>query len=32
MRSTTPEAARSFIDAQIEIWAKGMKDGGIKAD
>jgi tripartite-type tricarboxylate transporter receptor subunit TctC len=32
VRTTTPEAARSFIDAQIDIWAKVVKDNGIKAD
>ena len=29
---TTPEAARTFIDRQIEIWSKVVKDNGIKAD
>ena len=28
----TPESARSFIDMQMEIWAKVVKDNGIKAD
>ena len=28
----TPEIARSFIDKQIDIWAKVVKDNGIKAD
>ena len=28
----TPEAARTFIDKQIDIWAKVVKDNGIKAD
>ncbi len=28
----TPEAARVFIDKQIDIWAKVVKDNGIKAD
>ena len=29
---TTPEAARVFIDRQIDIWAKVVRDNGIKAD
>ena len=32
VRSSTPDAARSFIEAQIDIWAKVVKDHGIKAD
>jgi tripartite-type tricarboxylate transporter receptor subunit TctC len=28
----SPEAARSFIDKQMDIWAKVVKDNGIKAD
>ena len=28
----TPEAARIFIDKQMDIWAKVVKDNGIKAD
>ena len=32
IRSGTPDAARSFIDAQIDLWAKVVKDNGIKAD
>jgi tripartite-type tricarboxylate transporter receptor subunit TctC len=28
----SPEVARSFIDKQMEIWAKVVKDNGIKAD
>ena len=28
----TPEAATTFIDKQIDIWAKVVKDNGIKAD
>ncbi len=32
VRSSTPDAARSFIEAQIDIWAKVVKDNGIKAD
>lgn len=29
---TTPEAARSFIDGQIDVWSKVVRDNGIKAD
>ena len=29
---TTPDAARLFIDKQIDIWAKVVKDNGIKPD
>ena len=29
---TSPEAARAFIDAQIDIWAKVVRDNSIKAD
>ena len=29
---TTPEAARVFVESQIEIWAKVVRDNGIKAD
>ena len=28
----TPEAARNFIDRQIDVWAKVVKDNDIKAD
>ena len=28
----TPEAATTFIDKQIDVWAKVVKDNGIKAD
>jgi tripartite-type tricarboxylate transporter receptor subunit TctC len=28
----SPEVARSFIDKQMDIWAKVVKDNGIKAD
>ena len=28
----TPESARVFIERQIDIWAKVVKDNGIKAD
>lgn len=30
--SGTPDAARAFIDAQMDVWAKVVKDNGIKAD
>ena len=29
---TGPEAARAFIDTQIDTWAKVVKDNDIKAD
>jgi hypothetical protein len=32
IRTDTPEAARAFIDAQIDTWAKVVKDNDIKAD
>jgi tripartite-type tricarboxylate transporter receptor subunit TctC len=28
----TPEAARVFIERQMDVWAKVVKDNGIKAD
>ncbi len=28
----TPESAKAFVDRQIDIWAKVVKDNGIKAD
>jgi tripartite-type tricarboxylate transporter receptor subunit TctC len=28
----TPEAARTFIDGQIDVWAQVVKDNNIKAD
>ena len=28
----TPESARVFIERQMDIWAKVVKDNGIKAD
>ena len=28
----TPETARNFIDRQIDVWAKVVKDNDIKAD
>ena len=32
VRTTTPEAARAFIDKQLDTWAKVVKDNSIKAD
>jgi tripartite-type tricarboxylate transporter receptor subunit TctC len=32
VRTDSPEAARTFIDAQIDTWAKVVKDNDIKAD
>ena len=32
VRTGTPEAAGTFINGQIETWAKVVKDNGIKAD
>lgn len=32
VRTGTPEAARAFIDNQIDTWAKVVKDNAIKAD
>lgn len=32
VRSGLPEAARSFIDGQIDIWAKVVRENDIKAD
>lgn len=32
IRTGTPEAARSFIDQQVDTWAKVVRDNGIKAD
>ncbi len=32
IRAGTPEAARSFIEGQMDTWAKVVKDNGIKAD
>jgi len=32
VRTGTPEAARTFIDNQVDIWARVVKDNGIKAD
>jgi tripartite-type tricarboxylate transporter receptor subunit TctC len=30
--TSTPDSARAFIDRQIDVWAKVVKDNGIKAD
>jgi tripartite-type tricarboxylate transporter receptor subunit TctC len=32
LRPGTPDAARAFIDQQIDTWAKVVRDNGIKAD
>ncbi len=32
IRAGTPEAARSFIEGQMDIWAKVVKDNAIKAE
>jgi len=32
VRTGTPESAKAFIDGQIDIWAKVVKDNAIKAD
>lgn len=32
LRPGTPEAARTFIDQQIDTWARVVRDNGIKAD
>jgi len=32
VRTGTPEAAKTFIDGQIDTWAKVVRDNGIKAD
>ncbi len=32
VRTGTPEAAKAFIEGQIDTWAKVVKDNGIKAD
>ena len=32
VRNTTAQAAQQFIERQIEVWAKVVKDNGIKAD
>jgi len=32
VRTGTPQVAQVFIDGQIDIWAKVVKDNGIKAD
>ena len=32
IRTGTPQAAHSFIDQQIDLWAKVVKDNNIKAE
>ena len=32
VRTTTPEAGKAFIDAQVDTWAHVVKDNNIKAD
>lgn len=32
IRTDTPEAAQKFIETQLDIWAKVVKENGIKAD
>lgn len=32
VRSATPQAAQAFIEGQIDVWAKVVKDNGIKAE
>ncbi len=32
LRSSTPAAAQQYIERQVDIWAKVVKDNGIKAD
>jgi len=32
VRSGTPQAAQAFIEGQIDVWAKVVKDNGIKAE
>ena len=32
VRTGTPQTAQAFIEGQIDVWAKVMKDNGIKAD
>ena len=32
VRTGTPESARAFIDGQIDVWAKVVKDNNIKAE
>jgi tripartite-type tricarboxylate transporter receptor subunit TctC len=28
----SPEAARAFVEAQVDVWGKVIRDNGIKAD
>jgi hypothetical protein len=32
VRTGTPQAAQQFIENQIDVWAKVVKDNNIKAD
>ena len=32
VRTVTPQAAQQFIESQIDVWAKVVKDNGIKSD
>ena len=32
VRTGTPQAAQAFVEAQIEVWAKVVKENGIKAE
>ena len=32
VRTGTPQAAQAFVDGQIDVWAKVVKDNGIKAE
>jgi tripartite-type tricarboxylate transporter receptor subunit TctC len=32
VRTGTPQTAQAFVDGQIDVWAKVVKDNGIKAD
>lgn len=32
VRTDSPDAAKAFIDSQVDTWAKVVKDNGIKAD
>ena len=32
LRASTPQAAQAFIDKQIDVWSRVVRDNGIKAD
>jgi len=32
VRTGTPQAAQAFVEGQIDVWAKVVKDNGIKAE